>query len=98
MRRYDVVVFLNARHDAMVDGYRLDDELCASEVTLDVVASTPELAAEEVWRQLNADTRPNAQTERSLSVGDVVALSRGGATTYLAAAPVGWREVHPVTS
>ena len=98
MKRYDVVVFLNARPLAMADGYRDDDELRVSEVTLDVAGSTIEYAADEVWRLLNADDRPNARSERSLSVGDVVALSRGGETTYLAAAPVGWREVHPTTS
>lgn len=92
--RYDVRVFFNGRPEAMLDGYRDGDPLKPSDLEeLSVVGSTVELAADSIWLLLNDDFRPNRHFERSLSLGDVLALSTSGKTTYLAAAPVGWKEV-----
>lgn len=63
-------------------------------------ADTPEIAADIVFMRFNADDRPNADRERSLSVGDVVELrellngERADEAVYLACGRfIGWDPV-----
>jgi hypothetical protein len=95
MTRYDVRVFFNGRPTAMLDGYRDDDSLHESRLgSLEIDARGAEDAAGNAYALLNRDDRPNARSERSLSVGDVVAVSRGSSTRYFACAMIGWRELY----
>lgn len=61
-------------HMPMLDGYRAGDDLLRSQIEFDVEADSAENACSQVFRELNVDERPNGHSERSLSVGDLVAL------------------------
>ena len=78
--------------------FEADDVLVRSVLGfMEIGADTDLQAAEEVFRQLNHDYRPNGRTERSLSVGDVVRVesfdSAGFHTTRFACDERGWRIV-----
>jgi hypothetical protein len=80
-------------------GLRPDDRLVASATELTVEAGTPEAVAELVFATLNGDDRPNARTERSLSVGDVVVLAGPSRPPVaLAVEAIGFRRVDPAGS
>src|SRR4029077_129889 len=64
----------NQRPGAMLNGYREGDRVEISTVVIFPEADSAQSAAEEVFALLNMDNRPNGQTERSLSVGDVVKI------------------------
>lgn len=92
--------WFNTRPEAMADGYREGDHLVLSEVSMAPEAESPEAAADVVFAALNADERPNGKRERSLSVGDVVAIltpaEHEGASsfaTWLACDLIGWRSI-----
>jgi hypothetical protein len=74
-------------------GYTPGDTLVRSEVTQIVTSPGTDdpkwelLQCERVFRTLNADDRPNGERERSLSVGDVVAIRPGSGSAY---APTRW--------
>lgn len=72
-------------HLPMMDGYRGGDDLLRSAVELTVEATSVEAACEDVFAQLNSDDRPNGQSERSVSVGDLVALYQEGALVAVCA-------------
>ena len=96
------------RHSVdVLRGYQHGDKLWRVEHTLDITAEElPESISEHEWEQrlcdrlfryLNMDERPNGATERSLSMGDVVAVSTPSGTTYYACGAVGWSRTAPPT-
>jgi hypothetical protein len=50
-------------------------------------------AAEDVFVVFNSDDRPNGRYSKSFSVGDVVEVSYGDGTTWLACAIIGFVEI-----
>lgn len=71
-------------HVPMLDGYRSGDPLEPSTLGyLDLEAETPEAAAEQLFRLLNEDARPNGKVERSLSVGDIALVENPNGERYL---------------
>ena len=91
----------------VLGGYKHGDKLWRSDHGLDITAD--ELPAsvgehefnmrlcDRLFQHLNQDERPNGATERSLSMGDVVAVSTPQGTTYYACENVGWRHIAPPT-
>lgn len=66
---------------------------------VDLEARTPEHVADELYAKYNRDDRPDGQRERSMSIGDVVAVTERAylgdpaTTVYLAVGSIGWYEV-----
>lgn len=87
-------------------GYEHGDKLWRSEHGISVDAEEPMTRTteefhmtllERLFHKLNADDRPNGSIERSLSVGDVAAISTTHGTTYYACDSVGWKKIAPPT-
>jgi hypothetical protein len=77
----------NVRH-SFFEGYTEGDPLTLSSMIVFPDGDTPEDAADQVYRLMNDDNRPNAKTERSLSVGDVLKIivppdHEGGTGSFL---------------
>ena len=65
---------ISERADRFINGWREGDCMrMTHEGDLNTVAPTS-MVLEEIFRQLNADDRPNAAVAHSMSVGDVVVL------------------------
>jgi hypothetical protein len=72
-RTFHAIAYFNERRDAMLRGYAEGDPVIRSAHELTFIEANDAIAAaSEVFYRLNADDRPNGQTERSLSVGDVI--------------------------
>lgn len=105
MQEYTAIPLFNLEWpDALTRGYREGDRMEPSKVFglsgYVVLAESPEGAAEACWQALNRDDRPNGKAERSMCVGDVVAVYAGeglppaeGWITGWACESSGWREV-----
>jgi len=100
--KYGANVFFNSNPQAMMPwrGYREGDEIRISTVVVFPEAESAQEAADQVWRLLNMDDRPNALTERSVSVGDVLrivvppAFPNGeGHFEWFACADIGWTPI-----
>jgi hypothetical protein len=95
------LAYFNQRPGAMLDGFVDGDELQPTWLPPYEIAGRDTIdAADHVFAILNRDERPNGQTERSLSVGDVVRVDvpaeHEGGTGYrvwLACDAVGWRTI-----
>jgi len=75
MTKYGCNVYFNGNvRSSFINGYRTGDPLVMSRVVIFPVGENPEAACAQVWRILNADERPNAGSERSLSMGDVIKI------------------------
>ena len=104
--KYGANIFFNQNPQAMMPwrGFQDGDDLRISRVAVFPEAESAEEAANEVWRLLNMDNRPNADTERSVSVGDVLrivvppAFPNGeGHFEWFACADVGWTPIKQPT-
>lgn len=89
---------------SFMNGYQDGDPLKLSVVVMFPDGNSPEEAANVVFHYLNADDRPNGQTERSLSVGDVVKIivpptheGGEGEFVWLACENLGWRRIQEPT-
>lgn len=86
-----VCVYFNTDPLALLNGYSPGDSLVAS--ALDpraYTATSAKDAANQAWLDLNDDERPNWDSERSLSVGDVLRVQGHGEIVWLACALVDW--------
>jgi hypothetical protein len=97
MRRYTVTAFYADRM-----GFLTFDPAATFSVSLsyDIAEVSPEAAAEEVWRRLNADDRPNRRMQRSMCVGDAVQVIEhdSGEVEWLGVASVGFQPVPMLTN
>jgi hypothetical protein len=97
MATYLVTAYFNLHtRESFMDGYAPHHTLVRS--GLDECPRTGEsllAMAENVWRLLNADERPNGKMERSLSIGDCLRVQApGGDVIWLACQPrIGWTEI-----
>jgi len=99
--KYGVNVYYNENvRSSFVLGYQKSDPLKMSSVVIFPDADSPEEAANVVWTLLNRDDRPNGDTERSLSVGDVVKIivppthvKDWPEEVWLAVEIVGWKRI-----
>ena len=74
---YLAQAFFNETRGSRFERYELDVTLVPSKLEpFYVSGDTPEQAANQAWECLNDDLRPNGKYERSLSVGDLVKLTR----------------------
>lgn len=90
-----------------LSGYRPGDTLVRSIVSQSVQANSIEgdpqreiSLCERMFSLLNADDRPNGESERSLSVGDVIAIRPAFSNAYAptrwyACESVGWQRIAP---
>jgi len=98
LNTYGAHFFLNQNMHAMLRGYEEGDPLKLSTLVIFPVGETPMKAAEQIFRLTNADNRPNAHIERSMSVGDVVRIMGGNERGeiqewWFACADIGFTEI-----
>ncbi len=100
--KYTVRVFFNETHGHRFFQYHEGDELKPSELNTHFALehegqSHHDLAldaCDQVFGLMNADNRPNGKTERSLSVGDVIALEDEEGKLYVyAVESVGFKKL-----
>lgn len=91
---YSARAFYNQRRE--FNGFIHGDDLAPSihpAQTFYLKDEDPCAAANEIYRMLNQDTRPNGPVECSLSVGDVVVVECKLGTFAYACCTIGWRDV-----
>jgi hypothetical protein len=76
-------------------GYVAGDRLVASEFVTFVQEDGELAACDRLFALLNADSRPNGATERSMSVGDVAWVKGHFSEEWYACQPIGWKRIHP---
>lgn len=98
MPTYSATAYLNrtSRFHPYTEGDTLEPSLVGLHI---IEADNPKQAAARVFEIQNRDDRPMGTVERSLSVGDVVVVSRDTKLAWLAPThrfacdPVGWRKI-----
>jgi|SRR4051812_16634747 hypothetical protein len=91
---YRVHMYLNESAHMFIT-WEPGDALRRSDYSLDIVAESPEEAADAMFAAFNRDDRPNGQVEHSLSVGDVLLLvpQEQAFPSILLCASAGWTTI-----
>lgn len=82
--------------DRVLKGYQEGDSLVAAESELAVDSASEDAlfeACDKLFSFLNRDDRPNGETERSMSVGDLARVQTPTETVWFSCEILGWKRV-----